>query len=115
MAWSGLLELLRLNVYAHFCVQKKSIVESLTGDIPCSECVVLCSHGLDTACTQSVPEEPQDRMKMGFHVVDLIDGKWQKIEFAVPPANIREYVELGGRTVITLAAEMGETRLREHF
>lgn len=107
------LELFRLNVYPHFCVQKKNVVEFLAGNIPDSEYVVLCSHGLE--CTHDMPEEPQDKMKMGFHVVDQIDGKWQKIEFALTPANIPEYVKLDGRTVIALGCGNGREPLARAF
>jgi len=106
------LELFRLNVYPHFCVQKKNVVDFLAGKIPDSEYVVLCSHGLGTT---DAPEEQPDEMKMGFHVVDEIDGKWDKIEFALTPANIIEYVKLKGRTVIALGCGNGREPLARAF
>jgi len=115
LAVRSALELFRLHVYPHFCVQKKNVVEFLAGNVPDSEYVVLCSHGLGTEGAQDMPEEPPDKMKMGFHVVDQIDGEWKKIEFALTPANIPEYVKLGGRTVIALGCGNGREPLARSF
>ena len=115
LAVRSALELFRLHVYPHFCVQKKNVVEFLAGNIPHSEYVVLCSHGLGAEGTQDTPEEPPDKMKMGFLVVDQIDGKWQNTEFALTPANIPEYVKLGGRTVIALGCGNGREPLARAF
>lgn len=106
------LELFRLNVYAHFCVQKRNVVDFLAGSIPDSQYVVLCSHGLGSS---DVPEEHPDQMRLGFHVVDEVDGKWEKVEFALTPANIPEYVKLTGRTVIALGCGNGREPIAEAF
>jgi len=110
MAVRAPLELFRLNVYAHFCVQKRNIVDFLAGGVPESEYVVLCSHGLGSAGC-----EDADRMKVGFRVVDQVDGKWEETEFALTPRNIRQYVKLTGRTVIALGCGNGREPLAKAF
>lgn len=106
------LELFRLNVYPHFCVQKKNVVDFLAGKIPDSEYVVLCSHALGSS---DVSDERPDKMKMGFHVVDHVHGKWDKIEFALTPGNIPEYVKLERRVVIALGCGNGREPLARAF
>ena len=109
------LELFRLHVYAHFCVQKRNVEDFLAGKIPESEYVVLCSHGLSTGVSAGKPEEPPDEMKMGFHVVDDTGGKWHSTEFVLTPQNIREYVKLEGRVVIALGCGNGREPLARAF
>lgn len=112
LAVRGALELFRLHVHPYFCVQKRNVVDFVGGKIPDCEYVVLCSHGLGSADT---PVESPDEMRMGFHVVDQVDGEWQKIEFALTPANIGEYVRLEGRTVVALGCGNGREPLAQAF
>ncbi len=62
-----------------------------------------------------MPEEKPENMKMGLHVVDQIDGKWDGIEFALTPANIPQYVKLKDRTVIALGCGNGREPLAKAF
>ena len=112
LAVRGALELFRLHVYSHFCVQKRNVVDFLAGKAHASQYVVLCSHGLGSADT---PDESPREMKMGFHVVDQVDGKWQEVEFALTPATIAEHVKLEGRTVIALGCGNGRESLATAF
>ena len=111
LALRAALELFRLNVYAHFCVQKRNVVDFLGGNIPSSKYVVLCSSGIGNEMADEAP----DRMKMGFNVVDQVDGKWQTVKFELTPANIAEYVKLKGRTVLALGCGNGREPLAKAF
>lgn len=106
----GMLELFRLRAYLHFCVQKRNVLDLLGGKIPESEYVVLCSHGLG-----SEGDEPPDKMKMGFRVVDKIEGRWEGVEVALTPKNIPEIVSLAGRKVLALGCANGREALAKAF
>lgn len=110
IALRGMLELFRLRAYLHFCVQKRNVLDFLGGKIPESEYVVLCSHGLG-----SRGDEPPDEMKMGFHVVGKIEGKWEGVEVALTPKNIPELVNLPGRKVLALGCANGREPLARAF
>ena len=112
LAVRGALELFRLHVYLHFCVQKRNAVDLLAGRIPETSYLVLCSHGLGST---DASEESADEMKMGFHVVDEIDGRWEAVEFALTPRNIPEYVRLPGRAVLALGCGNGRGPLARAF
>ena len=106
------LELYRLRAYLHFCVQKQNVLDFLGGRIPDSEDIVLCSHGLGSTDTKY---ECSGEMKMGFNVVDKVEGKWESVEFALTPANIPELVNLPGRKVISLGCGSGREPLARAF
>lgn len=99
------LELFRLRVYLHFCVQKRNVLDVLAGRIPDSEYVVLCCGG----------GHAPDGAKMAFSVVDQVDGEWKEAEVALTPANIPELVSLRGRTVVALGCAVGVEAIAQAF
>ena len=110
LAIRSALELFCLRAYFHFCVQKRNVFDFLGGDMPESEYVVLCSHGLG-----SEGDEPPEKMKMGFNVVDKIEGEWKAVEVALTPRNITELVNLPGRKVLALGCANGREPLAKAF
>jgi hypothetical protein len=103
------LELFRLNVYLHFCVQRKNVVSLLGGNIPDAEYVVLCCGGNHAG--DSEPFVPC----MRFDVVDQVNGKWQSCKIFLTPDNTAEYVRLPGRTVICNGCNTGQELLANAF
>lgn len=109
LAIRSTLELFRLRVYMHWCVQRRNALDFFAGKIPDSEYVVLCCHGLGSS---GAPEE----MKMGFcDLSDQVEGKWVGAEFALTPANIPELVKFPGRTVIAVGCGAGRESLARAF
>ncbi len=109
LAIRSTLELFRLRVYMHWCVQKRNALDFFAGKIPDSQYVVLCCHGLGSNDT---PEE----MKMGFvDLSDQVEGRWVGVDFALTPANIPELVKLRGRTVIAVGCGTGREPLARAF
>ena len=107
------LELFRLHVTLHFCVQKRNVIDLLAGKIPDSQYVVLCSHGLGST---DMPDESPDAMKMGFFVVDEDEeNNFQSIQFALTPANVSSFVHLPGRTVVSLGCGSGREPFGQAF
>ena len=94
------LELFRLRVDFHFCVQKRNILDFLAGQIPRAEYVVLCAFGSDSRA-------PIEEISMGMDAVDLIEGKWTGVRVPLTPENIPTLVNLPGRTVINLGCNSG--------
>ncbi|GMV83826.1 MAG: hypothetical protein AMXMBFR7_50100 [Planctomycetota bacterium] len=74
------------------------------GKIPESEWVVLVSHGLTA---DNDPEEPTDRMRMGFFVGGT--------EFELTPRNIPERVKLRGRKIMALGCGNGRAPFGQAF
>lgn len=111
LAVRGALELFRLNVYMHFCVQKRNVLDVLAGNVPESNYVVLCSHGLEELRADAQPEE----MKMGFRAVDDSSGTWEEVAIALEPTNIPEMVNLQERTVVSLGCSSGREPLARAF
>jgi hypothetical protein len=105
------LELFRLHVTLHFCVQKRNVIDLLAGKMPDSQYIVLCSHGLGST---DMPDESPDEMKMGFHVVDE-ENSFQDLQFALTPANISSFVHLPGRTVVSLGCGSGREPIAQAF
>jgi len=112
LAVRGALELFRLTVHLYFCVQKRNVLDLLGGKIPDADHVVLCSHGLGS---EGSPDESGAEMRMGFLVVDEVDGKWQKVEVALTPGNIPDLVRLPGRTVVSLGCASGREPIAKAF
>ena len=106
------LELFRLRVHFYFCVQKQNVLDVLAGEIPPSDYVVLCSHGIDT---EGIDVASPDTHQAGFKVVDLIDGEWKTLWFALTPSNVPQYANLSGRTVISGGCASGKKPLAEAF
>lgn len=109
------IELFRLNVYMHCCIQKRNVLDMLAGNIPDSHYVILCCHGLGTT-NGYLPDEAPDKMRMGFNVVDVDeDNHWEGTEVALTPANIGQLVKLPGRTVLALGCGSGRKPFAEAF
>ena len=106
------LELFRLRVHLYFCVQKQNVLDVLAGNIPASEYVVLCTHGIDT---EGVDIASPDTYQAGFKVVDRIDGEWRTIWFALTPSVIPDLVKLPGRTVLSTGCASGREPLAREF
>jgi len=106
------LELFRLRVHFYFCVQKQNVLDALAGDIPRSDYVVLCTHGIDT---EKIDVATPDSHQAGFQVVDLIDGEWKSVWFALTPATVPQLVHLPGRTVISGGCASGREPLAHAF
>ena len=49
------LELFRLHVYFHWCVQKRNVIDLLEGRTPETQYLVLCSHGLGSTDRSDKP------------------------------------------------------------
>jgi hypothetical protein len=107
------LELFRLQVYLHTCIQKRNVLDMLAGKIPASHYIILCCHGFGTT-NGYLPGEPPDKMEMGFTVVDE-DDDWQGVPVVLTPHNILQLVKLPGRTVIALGCGSGRGPLAEAF
>lgn len=105
------LELYRLNLYTSFCVQKRSVVEFLGHNTADAKYIVLCCHGLGSEGARC--ELPDYRM--GFHVVDQVNGKWGPLAFTLTPDNIPEYVNLPNTTVVSLGCGTGREPLAKAF
>ena len=99
------LELFHLRVHLYDCRQKRNVIDLLKGGIPESEYVVLCCGGW----------WGDMEMKSTFGVVDLIDGRWESVEFSMTPATIPEYVNLPGRKVISLGCNTGRKEIAQAF
>jgi len=106
------LELFRLRVHFYFCVQKQNVLDVLAGQIPPSDYVVLCSHGIDT---EKIDVASPDSHQAGFQVVDMIDGEWKSIWLALTPSKVAQYVSLAGRTVISGGCSSGREPLARAF
>jgi len=106
------LELFRVHVYFHWCVQKRNVADALEGRIPETDYTVLCAHGLGSS---DAPAARPQQMGMGFHVVDNQDGRWEEIEFALTPGNIADAVRLPGRRVLALGCGNGREPLARAF
>jgi hypothetical protein len=106
------LECSRVRSHLYYCVQEKNVIEVLSGNIPKTEYVVLCPHGVGRS---DGPSTSSDDLQIGFHVVSKKDGKWQPVEFVLTPENIPAIVNLKGRKVIALGCGNGRTRLGEAF
>lgn len=106
LAVRSALELFRLRAHLLFCVQRRNVLDALAGEIPESDYVVLCCHGLD-------PEGSE--MQINFVVVDQVEGQWQEVRFALTPSNIPELVHLAGKTVISLGCRSGREPLAKAF
>jgi hypothetical protein len=111
LAIRGALELFRLPVYMHFCVQKRNVLDVLAGHIPESRYVVLCCHGTDDPPSAPGPSQ----VSMGFHVVDDATGMWETTWFNLTPANVSAFVRLPGRTVVALGCGTGREPLARAF
>jgi hypothetical protein len=104
------LELFRLHVYLDWFVQKRNVLDFLAGNVPDSDYVVLCCHGL-----QGV-KDPSGVTPMAFlDLSDQVDGKWVGTDVALTPANIPGLVKLPGRTIIALGGEAGREPLARAF
>jgi len=113
MAVRGALDLFRLRVYLHYCVQKANAVDLLAGHVPESEYVVLCCHDLGSAEREG---EADEEMRMGFvQLVDQVDGKWEEVELALTPGNIPELVKLPRRKVLALGCGSGREPFARAF
>ncbi len=105
MAVRSALELFRLRVHLHLCVQRRNVLDLLAGRIPDSEYVVLCWGG------QHAPHGPEIRPS----VVDQVDGKWQQAEVALSSASVPQLVHLPGRTVLALGCSTGAEPIAQAF
>lgn len=115
MAIRSSLELFRLRVHLHLCVQRRNVVDFLSGDIPDTEYVILCCGGHHAG--EGGPVVPGDG-QVGINfigVVELVDGKWRSGTFSLTPENIGEYVRLPGRTVICNGCNTGHEALSKDF
>ncbi len=106
------LELFRLRVHFYLCVQKQNVIDVLAGAIPPSDYVVLVNHGIDT---DQIDVATLDSHQAGFQVVDLIDGEWKSIWFALTPSNVLHTVKLPGRTIISGGCSSGREPLAQAF
>lgn len=106
------LELFRLHVYFHWCVQKRNVIDLLEGRTPETQYLVLCSHGLGSTDRS---DEAAEEMRMGFHVVADERGQWEEIEFALTPESIPTMVHLPGRRVLALGCGNGREPLARAF
>lgn len=101
------LEAFRLRVHLYQCVQKRNLLDLLSGQIADAQYVVLCAGGFH-------PPEPE-----GLHfvrMVDQVDGSWQEMELWLTPEMVREKVSLPGRTiVVTGGCNAGTEGLAEAF
>jgi hypothetical protein len=55
-----------LRVHFYFCLQKQNVIDVLAGNIPPSDYVVLCTHGIDTELADVASP---DTHQAGFKVV----------------------------------------------
>ncbi len=108
LAIRSMLELFRLRAHLLFCVQKQNVLDALAGEMPEADHVVLCAGRTDL---EGSPEE----VKLGFQVVDQIDGQWQEVAVVLTPESIRHLIKLPGRTVISLGCQAGCKPLAEAF
>lgn len=106
------LEAFGLRVHLYDLVQKRSALEAFAGAIPeCDYVVLLCHGGRDA------DGSPQLNLK----VVDQKDGDyanpngWEVVNFTLTPANIPEYVNGKGRTLICLSCGAGQEAFAEAF
>ena len=106
------LELFRLRVHFYFCVQKQNVLDVLAGEIPPSDYIILCSHGIDT---EKIDIASPDSHQAGFQVVDFIDGEWKTIWFGLTPSSVSEIVKLAGRTIISCGCSSGREPLAQAF
>lgn len=112
LAIRGALELFRLHVYLHFCVQKKNVVDFMAGRIPKSEYIVLCAHGVNDT-SDKLPA--RKKMGVGFIVVDKAKGEWDEVDVNLTPDNISQRVKLRGRRVIALGCGNGQAPVARAF
>lgn len=106
------LEAFGLRVHLYDLAQKRSTLELLAGAMPeCDYVVLLCHGGRDA------DGNPQLSLK----VVDQKDGDydnpdgWEVVNVNLTPANIPEYVNGKGRTLICLSCGAGQEAFAEAF
>ena len=106
------LEAFGLRVHLYDLAQKRSTLELLAGVMPECDYVVLLCHG-----GRSSDGEAQLNLK----VVDQKDGDydnpngWEVVNVSLTPANIPEYVNGKGRTLICLSCGAGQETFAEAF
>jgi hypothetical protein len=108
LAIRGALELFRLPVYMHFCVQKRNVLDVLAGRIPDSEYVVLALH----SCVAYSSQIDEPSMST---VVEEVDGRWQPWRLDLTPQTIREVVQLEGRKVVNVVCDSGSPEVAQAF
>lgn len=106
------LEAFGLRVHLYALAQKRNALEVLAGTMPECDYVVLLCHG-----GQEADGSPQLNLK----VVDQKNGDydnpngWEVVNFSLTPANIPEYVNGKGRTLICLSCGGGQEAFAEAF
>ena len=106
------LEAFGLRVHLYALTQKRSALEALAGAIPDCDYVVLLCHG---------GQDADGSPRLDLKVVDQKDGDyanpngWEVVNLSLTPANIPEYVNGKGRTLICLSCGAGREAFAEAF
>lgn len=106
------LEAFGLRVHLYDLVQKQNALEVLAGAIPECEYVILWCHG---------GRHPDGERQLSFRVIDQVDGDygksrgWEGVTVSLTPANIPDYFNGNGRTLICIACGSGQDTFAQAF
>lgn len=101
-----------LHVHFYNLVQKRDVLKLLAGQFPPTRYTVICCHG---------GESPETGKQFSFEVVHQKDDDyenpngWERITFALTPANIAQYVGGEGRTFLSIACGSGHEDFARAF
>jgi hypothetical protein len=115
VALRAMLECFNLRVHLYYCVQKRQLLDALTGNVPASKYFVLLCHG---GGDENVPIESPEDLVLFLKVIDEIPGRtgeWEECELRLTPENIPQLVKLEEHTLITVACGSGREPLVKAF
>lgn len=106
------LEAFGLRVHLYDLAQKRGALEFLAGAIPPCDYIVLFCHG---------GRDSNGGRQLGLTVVDQANGDydnpdgWERVTVGLTPANIPDYVQGMGRTLICVGCGAGQEEFAQAF
>ena len=106
------LEAFGLRVHLYDFVQKRNALETLAGELPECEFIILCLHG---------GIGPSGEPQIDLQVIDQVDGDyskcsgWETAVVSLTTTNISDYFCGNGRTLISTACGSGHELLAKAF